>query len=387
MFVPRRPVTVLTAIAVLGAGASSGAAYQLGGSRWPGRTVTYHNLSPANAGAVKDAAAAWNASGVRIRFVATTRRRAQIVIRTKSRGCLGFAQLGHQGRFGAGMTLGSGCERRVMAMIAAHEFGHVLGLNHETRRCATMNRVLNNWVGDRCKQANGEAWQYRCRLLERDDVQGAIRLYGGSVNPRAIGISWCDHFAALLPPTELQATAATPTKISLQWRDLASPNLSNTNVAVRQGDCAMLPVSTQASTTVQGDVTPGKIRAATIDAAGPGPNCVELWSVDGYGRPSPTPVNLTVTVPAPIAPTADFTISPPGGSIVNATAAITFVATASDADSTVLTYSWEFGDGFFDTGPSPTHTYGFDGNFVVTLTVSDEGGRTATVTKTVIIDP
>lgn len=84
-------------------------------------------------------------------------------------------------------------------------------------------------------------------------------------------------------------------------------------------------------------------------------------------------------------PTADFTTSPHGGSVIDETAAITLTATASDEDSTVLTFSWDFGDGFVSTGPNQTHT--FDGTFVVTLTVNDEGGRTATVTKVVAIDP
>lgn len=86
-------------------------------------------------------------------------------------------------------------------------------------------------------------------------------------------------------------------------------------------------------------------------------------------------------------PDRDFTSVPPGGSVANGTSAITFTASVSDADSTTLTYSWEFGDGFFATGPNQNHTYSYDGTFVVTLVVADEGGRTATVTKNVVIDP
>ncbi len=121
-----RSLTVLAAFVAMGVGASSASAYQLGGQRWPGRTVTYHTTSRVNAAAVQDAVKAWNTSGVRIKFVPSTRRRAQVIIRTRSQGCVGFAQIGHRGGFG--MTLGTGCERRYMALIAAHEFGHVLGL-------------------------------------------------------------------------------------------------------------------------------------------------------------------------------------------------------------------------------------------------------------------
>lgn len=381
-----RLISLAVAVAAACFAASPAAGYKTGGKRWPGTSVRYYNASPQNAAAVQDAVRAWNASGVRVRFVPTTRKRAQIIIRTGPRGCSGFAQIGSQGRFG--VQVGSGCERRFMALIAAHELGHVLGLSHEMGRCATMNPTILNWVGDRCKQVRGDPWQYRCRLLERDDVRGAIRLYGGSVNPKAVGVAWCDRFAPLTPPGEVQATA-TLTTINLRWRDLASRNLSNTDAAVRQGDCATLPVSTadHLSAFISGDVTPGKIRTAAIDVAGPGPNCVEMWSVDRFGRPSPVPVRVTVTVPVPITPTANFTFTPADGSVTSLTSTIAFAATATDADSPVLTYSWDFGDFDSGAGPTPSHTYTFDGTFVVTLTVTDEGGRAATVSQSVVIAP
>ena len=204
-----RLISLAVAVAAACFAASPAAGYKTGGKGWPGTSVRYYNASPQNAAAVQDAVRAWNASGVRVRFVPTTRKRAQIIIRTGPRGCSGFAQIGSQGRFG--MLIGSGCERRFMALIAAHELGHVLGLSHEMGRCATMNPTILNWVGDRCKQVRGDPWQYRCRLLERDDVRGAIRLYGGSVNPKAVGVAWCDRFAPLTPPGEVQATATLTT--------------------------------------------------------------------------------------------------------------------------------------------------------------------------------
>lgn len=41
-------------------------------------------------------------------------------------------------------------------------------------------------------------------------------------------------------------------------------------------------------------------------------------------------------------------------------------------------YSWDFGDGSGDTGPSVTHAYASAGTFTVTLTARASGGRTAT---------
>lgn len=53
-------------------------------------------------------------------------------------------------------------------------------------------------------------------------------------------------------------------------------------------------------------------------------------------------------------------------------AAIQFDGTASnDPDGDALTYAWDFGDGATGSGPAPTHTYADDGDYTVTLTVSD----------------
>lgn len=46
-------------------------------------------------------------------------------------------------------------------------------------------------------------------------------------------------------------------------------------------------------------------------------------------------------------------------------------------------YQWNFGDGTGGTGPSVYHSYSKPGNYQVTLTVTDRGGNTASITQTV----
>lgn len=46
-------------------------------------------------------------------------------------------------------------------------------------------------------------------------------------------------------------------------------------------------------------------------------------------------------------------------------------------------YSWNFGDGASGTGPSVEHTYSKAGTYSVTLTATDRGGNSATLTETV----
>ncbi len=56
-----------------------------------------------------------------------------------------------------------------------------------------------------------------------------------------------------------------------------------------------------------------------------------------------------------------------------------------DSDGTIVGYQWDFGDGATGTGTVATHTYGAVGQFVVTLTVTDDQGATGTDTATVTV--
>jgi hypothetical protein len=46
----------------------------------------------------------------------------------------------------------------------------------------------------------------------------------------------------------------------------------------------------------------------------------------------------------------------------------------SDADGTIVSYSWDFGDGHISDGMRTTHIYNQEGSYTVTLTVTDDDG-------------
>ena len=71
--------------------------YKLRGEPWPGRTISYHSSAPRWDDALRDAAQAWNTSGVRIRFKPAPRSRAalHIVPEGPVKGIAGNATLGY----------------------------------------------------------------------------------------------------------------------------------------------------------------------------------------------------------------------------------------------------------------------------------------------------
>lgn len=52
--------------------------------------------------------------------------------------------------------------------------------------------------------------------------------------------------------------------------------------------------------------------------------------------------------------------------------------TSDDVDGQVVTFQWEFGDGFSVTGDTVLHSYAKPGTYTVRLTVTDNGGLSAT---------
>ncbi|KOV82839.1 PQQ-dependent sugar dehydrogenase [Nocardia sp. NRRL S-836] len=60
-------------------------------------------------------------------------------------------------------------------------------------------------------------------------------------------------------------------------------------------------------------------------------------------------------------------------------------AGSSDPENGALTYSWNFGDGTSSTAANPSHTFTANGQYTVTLTVTDPGGVTASTSVVVTV--
>lgn len=82
-------------------------------------------------------------------------------------------------------------------------------------------------------------------------------------------------------------------------------------------------------------------------------------------------------------PTADFTFSP---TQPRENEWVLFDgAPSSDSDGRIVAWAWKFGDGRSATGVSPVHSYDLAGEYVVTLTVTDDRGLTAEKRATITV--
>jgi serine protease len=79
-----------------------------------------------------------------------------------------------------------------------------------------------------------------------------------------------------------------------------------------------------------------------------------------------------------VAPVANFSFTTSG-------LTANFTDSSTDSDGTVVSRSWNFGDGTTSTATSPSKTYSAAGTYSVALTVTDNGGATNTKTSSVTV--
>jgi hypothetical protein len=190
------------------------------------------------------------------------------------------------------------------------------------------------------------------------------------------------------PQCELTSFSATPQQLKLGSTVQFALELSNTGsmdlagqavVEVRLPDSLVQTLSQDFK-----GLAPGQSRRLTLTWNTKSAQKGARYEAIGYAAYNGmTTLPRQVVLSTNAAPTAAFSFKP---DTVRVNQAVSFDATASsDKDGTLVGYAWDLGDGAAEVGATLEHVYTWQGDYTVTLTVTDNEGGTGTVEKTITV--
>ena len=219
------------------------------------------------------------------------------------------------------------------------------------------------------------------------EVAGSYTFQNVTPGPHTIEVEMADVSHVPLGNPEARASfsvtvvAPTPPTVVQDPQDVSVPEGQDATFSVTAS--GTLPLTYQ---WLRGGVDIGGATASSYVLPGVGPSddgarfSVVVSNAEG-SVPSAEAV-LTVQPPNQL-PTAAFTRNPSSG---EAPLLVDFDGRPSDdPDGSIVSWDWDFGDGEVDVGETVLHTFTQSGNFLVTLTVTDDQGATDGTTQAVTV--
>lgn len=271
-----------------------------------------------------------------------------------------------------------------LALVMIHELGHAMGMKHEDSKMATMNSYYPN---------SGPLGSLNQVHPHADDVAGDRAGYGTGSTEHDLAASVMERSGTgtsrvITPPATSYKGHASPFKFSISNRGTANQssvqvrfylstdrNITTSDIYLGQATYSMnagTETTYTANVTVPTSTATGNYYFGLI--MDPSNTVIETNEANN----SNAHVGTT-NVPATSPPKPCFTFTPSYG---QAPLDVDFnAACSSDPVGSIVSYSWNFGDGTTGTGVAPTHWYWNSGNYTITLTVTDDSGFSRSTTQ------
>jgi len=215
------------------------------------------------------------------------------------------------------------------------------------------------------------SYSAQVRVLADGSVGVSLVRFAGTTSPVTIGkevvVKGLTYTAGTVLRVGVQASGSGTTDLSATvWADGTTRPATPTVTA------------TDTTAALQGPGSVGLLGYLSGSATSPVAVRLTSFSAVPVGGTAPT-LPTPPTTPANAAPTAAFTAT---------TDALTVAvdgAGSTDADGTIASHAWDFGDGATGSGATTSHAYTAAGTYAVVLTVTDDKGATARTERTVTV--